>query len=191
MSPLSKSELAGFKVAVIVMDGFEQSELDGPVTALREAGATVHVLAQDEAHLKHIIGMRHFEHGPGVKADKLLSEASMNDYDGLLVPGGLANPDAMRQSDAHLTFLRAFMRANKPVAMICHGPWVLADAELAQGRKLTSWPGIRRDMERAGATWVDKQVVRDGNLVTSRKPQDIPAFNAAFIESLVSLKRPV
>ncbi|MNY17783.1 putative cysteine protease YraA [compost metagenome] len=135
--------------------------------------------------------MRHFDHGPGVKADRLLSEASMNDYHALLVPGGLASPDTMRQSEAHLTFLRAFMRANKPVALICHGPWVLADAGMAEGRRLTSWPGIRRDLERAGATWVDAEVVRDGNLVTSRKPQDIPAFADAFIETLAAVKRPV
>lgn len=191
MSPLPKADLAGFKVAVIVADGFEQSELDGPVEALRNAGATVHVLAQDEDHLAHVVGMNHFDRGPGVKGDKLLSDASMSDYDGLLVPGGLASPDTMRQSDAHLTFLRAFMRANKPVALICHGPWVLADADLAKGRRLTSWPGIRCDLERAGATWVDEQVVRDGNLVTSRKPQDIPAFSEAFIDNLVSLKHPV
>lgn len=189
--PTSNDDLSGIKVAVIVADGFEQAELDGPVAALKGAGATVEILAQDEAHLKHIIGMHHFEKGPGTKADKLLSDASMNDYHGLLVPGGLANPDVMRQSDAHLTFVRAFMRANKPVAMICHGLWMLADAEMAQGRKVTSWPAIRRDLERAGATWTDEEVVRDGNLVSSRKPDDIPAFSKAFIDCLAAVKRPV
>lgn len=172
------------KVAAIVSDGFEQVELDEPVAALRRAGCEVVVLAEDEAHLDGIKGMHHFEKAEGTKGDKLLSEARPDEYDALLVPGGLASPDAMRQSEEHLAFVRAFVAGGKPTFAICHGPWLLADADVVRGKRVTSWPAIRRDLERAGATWVDEEVVVDGNLVTSRKPDDIPAFNDAMLTLL-------
>lgn len=172
------------KVAVIVADGFEQVELDKPVKALKDAGVTVHILAEDEEHLETIKGVNHLEKGEGVSGDRLLEEAKPDDYDALLVPGGLASPDTMRRSKKHLDFVRAFVEADKPTFVICHGPWLLADAGVAEGRRLTSWEGIRRDMERAGAEWVDEPVVVDGTLVTSRKPDDIPQFNEAILQAL-------
>jgi protease I len=183
-----KDGLGGLKVAVLVADGFEQVELDGPVEALRRAGAVVEVIAPDAQHLGHIKGMRHFEPGPGVTAQRAIDQVSPDHYDALLVPGGLHSPDAMRQSEAHLGFVRAFLDADKPVAMICHGPWLLADSGLAEGRTVTSWPAIRRDLERAGATWTDQPVVVDGNLVTSRKPDDIPAFSRAIVQLIAAAR---
>lgn len=172
------------KVAVIVSDGFEQVEFDEPVNALREAGVQVDVLAEDEAHLSGIRGMRHLEPAEGTQADRLLEEVRAEEYDALLIPGGLASPDAMRRSEPHLELVEAFMNAKKPTFAICHAGWLLADSGVAEGRRLTSWKGIRRDMERAGATWVDEPVVVDGNLVTSRKPKDIPRFIDAIFAKL-------
>ncbi len=177
-------DVKGMKVAVIVADGFEQRELDGPVEALKTQGVHVEVLAPDERHLAHIHGVNHFEKGRGTKADKTIDEADADDYDGLLVPGGTVSPDTMRQSPKHLALVKRFVDEGKPTAVICHGPWLLADAGVAKGRTLTSWPGIRRDLERAGATWKDEEVVVDGNLVTSRKPADVPAFSRRFLETL-------
>lgn len=182
------TDLAGRRVAAIVSDGFEQVELDGPVRALREAGATVEVLAEDREHLARIRGVHHLDPAPGTKGDRVITDVRPDDYDALLVPGGLPSPDTMRQSDAHLRMVKEFVVSGKPTFVICHGPWLLADADVARGRRLTSWPGIRRDMERAGAEWVDEKVVVDGNLVTSRKPEDIPAFNEAAIKMLSSIK---
>lgn len=189
MGQLGK-DLRGKKVAVIVSDGFEQRELDGPARALRQAGAVVEVLAQDRAHLAHIHGVNHFELSTGTKGDRLLIEASVDDYDALLIPGGLASPDTMRQSPAHLELTRRFFESGKPLAVICHGPWLLADAGCAEGRRLTSWPGIRRDLERAGASWVDREVVIEGNLITSRKPDDIEAFSTALIDQIAAGRAP-
>jgi protease I len=181
-------QLGGVKVAVIVADGFEQIEFDGPVNALKAAGATVVVLAPNAEHLQHIKGVNHFEPGNGTVGDRLLADATVEDFDALLVPGGLASPDTMRQSQAHLDFVSQFIQADKPIAMICHGPWLLADSENAKGRTVTSWPGIKRDIERAGARWRDEEVVVDSNLITSRKPDDIPAFSQAFISVIAARK---
>jgi protease I len=179
--------LAGRKVAVLVADGFEQAEFDGPVQALRKAGAQVEVLAPNAQHLGHIRGVRHHEPAEGTKGDRVITEATPDTYDALLVPGGLYSPDAMRLSKAHLAFVKAFAESGKPMAMICHGLWLLADAEVASGRTLTSWPAIRRDLERAGAIWVDQPVVVDGALITSRKPDDVPAFSRALVQALAAL----
>lgn len=176
--------ITGLKVAVLVADGFEQAEFDGPVAALRKAGARVEVLAPDAQHLGHIRGVRHREPAEGTKADRVITEATPDGYDALLVPGGLYSPDAMRLSRVHLAFVKAFAESGKPLAMICHGLWLLADADAAEGRTLTSWPAIRRDLERAGAHWVDQPVVVDGALITSRKPADVPAFSAALVQAL-------
>lgn len=184
--PATSGGLSGRRVAVLVADGFEQSEFDGPVHALRAAGAVVEVLAPDAQHLGHIRGVHHREPAAGTSGDRVITEVAPDQYDALLVPGGLYSPDAMRQSPAHLAFVKAFMAADKPVAMICHGPWLLADAEEAGGRTLTSWPGIRRDLERAGANWVDQPVVVDGPLITSRKPADVEAFSRAIVQAVAS-----
>lgn len=184
----ARHDLAGMRVAVVVSDGFEQSEFDGPTRALKDAGAIVDVLAEDAAHLQRIEGRRRFEPAEGTRGDRLIGEATSHDYDMLLVPGGCVSPDTMRQSEPHLKLVKSFFEANKPVAMICHGPWLLADADEARGRTVTSWPGIRRDLERAGATWVDQDVVVDGALITSRRPQDVKAFNQAILEALSARK---
>ena len=179
--------LDGKRIAVIVADGFEQTEFEVPVRRLREAGATVEVLAQDQAHLQHIEGESHGKPAAGTKADKLLSAARPEDYDGLLIPGGLKSPDTMRQSQAHLNFVKAFVEADKPIAAICHGPWLLADADALKGKTMTSWPAIRRDVERAGATWLDQAVVTDGVMVFSRKPADAEVFADTFIGKLAAV----
>jgi protease I len=175
------------RIAVLVADGFEQSEFEVPVRRLREAGAVVHVLAPDAKRLPHIEGESHGKTAAGTRADKLLSEVRPEDYDGLLIPGGLKSPDTMRQSQAHLDFVKAFAASEKPVAAICHGAWLLADADVLEGRTVTSWPGIRRDVERAGATWVDKAVVTDGTMVFSRKPADAEQFADTFVEKLATV----
>lgn len=181
--------LAGKKVAVIISDGFEQTEFETPTRILREAGATVEVLAEDEQHLAHIKGESQGEPAAGTKGDKLLSQARPDDYDALLIPGGLKSPDTMRQSKAHLDFVRAFVDAEKPVGAICHGPWLLADVGALEGRTVTSWPAIRADVERAGATWQDQQVVQDGTLVFSRNPKDAEAFGSALVSLIAERAR--
>ncbi len=179
-----QEDLKGKKVAVLVADGFEQSEFDGPVQTLRDAGAVVEVLAEDERHLQGIKGVHHFEPAAGTKGDRLLTDVRPEDYDLLFVPGGLASPDHMRMSEPHVAFVRSFMQARKPTAFICHGPWLLAESGMAAGRTVTSWPAIRGDLERAGAKWRDEAVVVDDFLVTSRKPDDVPAFSRALVEQL-------
>jgi protease I len=186
---MAEENLDGVRVAVLVSDGFEQVEFDRPVQALVEAGAHVDVLAEDEDHLDEIQGMDHLDKAAGAQGNKLLREADPETYDALFIPGGAVSPDTMRQSKDHLDFAKAMVRAGKPVASICHGPWVLADAEVLQGRALTSWEGIRRDLERAGATWKDEPVVRDGNLLTSRKPDDLDAFVPALVELFATARR--
>lgn len=178
------AKLGRMRVAAIVADGFEQAELDGPVEALRREGVTVDVLAPDQKHHDHVKGVNHFEPGNGVKPDRLLADADPDAYDAILIPGGLASPDTMRQSPAHLAFVKRFADLDKPIFAICHGPWLLADADLIRGKTMTSWPGIKMDVTRAGAKWVDRDVVVDGKLVTSRKPDDIPAFSREALKLL-------
>lgn len=181
--------LSGKKVAVIISDGFEQTEFETPTRILREAGATVEVLAEDEKHLEHIKGESQGEPAAGTKGDKLLSQVSPTDYDALLIPGGLKSPDTMRQSRAHLDFVKAFVDADKPIGAICHGPWLLADVDALKGRTVTSWPAIRHDVECAGATWKDQQVVQDGQLVFSRKPDDAEAFGQTLVSLIAERAR--
>jgi protease I len=169
------------KVLIIATDGFEQAELFGPRQALLDAGADVTLAS---IGLDPIQGMQHQDKGDTIKPDALLTDVDSADFDALLIPGGVANPDRLRTEPAAIRLVRDFMTAGKPVAAICHGPWLLAEAEAIDGRTLTSWPSIRTDLRHAGATVVDKEVVVDGNLVSSRKPDDIPAFNAAFLEKL-------
>jgi protease I len=169
------------KVLIIATDGFEQAELFDPREALLDAGADVTLAS---IGLDPIQGMQHDKKGDTIKPDTLLTDIDAADFDALLIPGGVANPDRLRTEPAAIRLVRDFMVAGKPVAAICHGPWLLAEAEAIDGRTLTSWPSIRTDLRHAGATVVDKEVVVDGNLITSRKPDDIPAFNAALLEKL-------
>ena len=171
--------LSGKKVAVLATDGFEQSELEKPVEALKAAGATVEVVSPKSGEIQ---GMEHHEKGRMVHVDRLLSQANADDYDSIVLPGGVANPDALRLEPKAIDFVRAFARAGKPIAAICHGPWTLINAEAVEGKRMTSWPSLEADLRNAGADWVDEEVVVDDGLVTSRKPDDLPAFCARMIE---------
>jgi len=172
-------QLNGRKVAILVDDGFEQVELTEPKQALEQAGAQTHIVSPAEGQVK---GWSHTEWGDQFPVDVPLNQANANDYDALLLPGGVMNPDHLRRNQAALEFVKAFFAAGKPVAAICHGPWTLIDAGVVQGRKLTSYESIQTDLKNAGAQWVDQEVVVDQGLVTSRKPDDIPAFNRKMIE---------
>ena len=172
-------KLAGKKVAILAADGFEEVELTKPRKALEDAGAKTSVVSLKSGKIQ---GMNHADKGATVEVDLTLADAKPQEFDALLIPGGLMNPDTLRSSDEALEFVRHFFRQGKPVAAICHAPWVLIDAEVVSGRTITSWPAIRTDVRNAGATWVDQDVVVDNGLVTSRKPDDIPAFNEKMIE---------
>jgi protease I len=171
--------LSGNKVAILAADGFEEVELTTPRKALDEAGAKTTVVSIKSGRIQ---GMNHADKGETVAVDQTLAEAKPQDFDGLMIPGGLMNPDALRSSEEALEFVRHFFREGKPVAAICHAPWVLIDAGIVRGRTLTSWPAIKTDVRNAGGNWVDQAVVVDNGLVTSRKPDDIPAFNQKMIE---------
>ncbi|WP_298216372.1 type 1 glutamine amidotransferase domain-containing protein [Acidocella sp.] len=177
------SNLKSLKVAVLATDGFEQSELTEPVRALREAGAEPVVVAP---HGGEIQGMRHHEKGDKVKVDQTLDRVDAKSFDALVLPGGVANPDELRTNKEAMAFVRHFVEAGKPVAAICHGPWSLVEVGAVKGRKLTSWPSLRTDIKNAGGEWVDQEVVVDGMVITSRKPDDLPAFNKALIKMLES-----
>lgn len=172
-------QLDGKRVAILATDGFEQSELLEPRKALLDAGARVEVIAP---HGGTIQGMNHFDKGDKLKTDRSLADAAPEDYDGLVLPGGVANPDQLRMDDRAVRFVRAFFDGHKPVAVICHGPWTLVEADVVRGRRLTSWPSLKTDLTNAGAQWVDQEVVVDGGLVSSRKPADLPAFCAKMVE---------
>lgn len=171
--------LQGKTIAALATDGVEQIELDDPVKALKAAGAKVELVSLKAGEIQ---AFNHLTPSDKLKVDKALNETDASAYDGLLLPGGVANPDALRVDDEALKFVRAFFDAGKPVAAICHAPWVLIDAGVADGRKLTSFKTIRTDLKNAGATVVDQEVVVDDGLVTSRCPEDLPAFNAKMIE---------
>ena len=178
--------LAGRRIAILATDGFEMVELVAPAAALRLAGAIVDVIS---IHPGRIRGMNLHEPASTVDVDLTLEEADPADYEGLLIPGGFVNPDLMRQSAAARAFVRAFGESGKPIASLCHGPWVLASAGLLNGRRLTSWPGLRDDLVNAGATWLNEPLVHDGNLVTSRGPQDLKPFLAAITRLFAGAKR--
>ncbi|SDU17809.1 protease I [Verrucomicrobium sp. GAS474] len=171
--------LDGKKIAVVVADGFEQSEFQKPVNALRDAGAEVTVISTNEQEVK---GWSDHNWGASILVDLPIGNATCDDYDGLLLPGGVMNPDTLRQDQDVVDFVRDFFDQGKPVAAICHGPQLLIEADVVEDRKLTSYPSIRTDLENAGAEWVDEEVVVDQGLVTSRSPADIPAFNAKMVE---------
>jgi len=171
-------KLRGKRIGVLVADGFEYVELKVPVRALRRAGAIVEIISLRRGKIR---GMNLTEPTRKVRAQLALDEANPSQYDGLLIPGGFVGPDLLRQSAEARRFVQAFDEAQKPIATLCHGPWLLASAERVRGRRLASWPGIRDDLVHAGAVWRDEAVVRDGNWVTSRGPQDLRAFVPAMV----------
>jgi protease I len=175
------TQISQAKILFIAADGFEQSELFDPRKAVLDAGAQV-TLASIKTD--PIQGMKHDQKGDTITPDKSLDAINAADFDALVIPGGVANPDTLRMEESALQIIKAFMAASKPVAAICHGPWLLAEADVLKDRKVTSWPSIRTDLRNAGAEVVDQEVVVDGNLITSRKPDDIPAFNAALIAAV-------
>lgn len=174
-------DLSGKRVAILVADGFEPVELDKPRAALDQAGAKTQVVSPAKGKVK---GFNHDKPAAGAKVDVALNSANPEEYDALLLPGGVMNPDALRQEESAVEFVRAFFEAGKPVAAICHGPQVLIEAEVVRGRKLTSFPSVKTDLKNAGADWVDEAVVVDNGLVTSRKPDDIPQFNEKMLEEI-------
>jgi protease I len=180
-------QLSGKKVAILAADGFEEVELTKPRKALDDAGAKTSVVSLKSGKIQ---GMNHADKGATVAVDVTLADARPAEFDALLIPGGLMNPDTLRSTDEALEFVRHFFRQGKPVAAICHAAWVLIDAEVVSGRTLTSWPAIKTDVRNAGATWVDQDVVVDNGLVTSRKPDDIPAFNEKMIEEFAEGRHP-
>jgi protease I len=176
------ADLSGKKVAIVATDYFEESELTEPLKALKDAGATVEIIAPKSGEIK---GVQHVDPGQTIKVDKTLDEADPNDYDGAVFPGGAINADSLRMDQKARDFITKIMdEQGKPTAVICHGPWLLASAGLARGKKLTSFYTIQDDMRNAGAEWVDEEMVKDGNLITSRKPDDLQAFNKALINAL-------
>lgn len=178
---MADKQLGDIAVAILVTDGFEQAELEKPRKALDKAGAETKVITPSGSNPR---GWDESDWGKKVSADLSLDEARPDDYDALLLPGGALNPDHLRQNPAAVAFVKAFFDAGKPVAAICHGPWMLIEADVVRGKRLTSWPSLKTDLRNAGANWVDEEVVVDGNLVTSRKPDDIPAFNREFFNLL-------
>jgi protease I len=181
MKTKTTQNLTGKKVAILATDGFEQDELLSPLDALKDAGAETEVVSPKEGKIK---GWKNTDWGKKVKVDVTLAEANADAYDALVLPGGVMNPDHLRRDPAALEFVKSFFRAGKPVGAICHGPWTLIDAGVVRGRKMTSYETIQTDLKNAGAEWVDQEVVVDNGLVTSRKPDDLPAFNAKLIEEI-------
>jgi protease I len=173
------SSLSGKKVAILATDGFEQSELLEPRKALEEAGATTQVVSPSGPKIR---GWNEKDWGQEVPVDVPLDAAKASDYDALLLPGGVMNPDKLRMNEKALAFAREIVDAGKPVAAICHGPWTLVEIGFVKGRTLTSWPSLKTDIRNAGGNWVNHEVVADHGLVTSRKPADLPAFNRKMIE---------
>jgi protease I len=174
-----KTPLHNKHVAILATDGFEQSELEKPMRALELAGAKISIVSPETGEIQ---GMHHDEKGDLFDSDIRLDLADLEDFDALMLPGGLANPDSLRSLPAAVEFVREFGLQGKPIAAICHAPWLLVEAGLVAGRRLTSWPAIQTDVRNAGGEWVDEEVVEDNGLVTSRNPDDIPAFNAKMIE---------
>lgn len=172
-------KLDGLKVAILATDGFEQSELFKPKEALEEAGAEVSIVSLESGEIK---GWNKKDWGETIAVDLTVDEANAEDFDALQLPGGVMNPDKLRMNEKAISFVRSFFDAGKPVAAICHAPWTLVEANVVNGKTVTSWASLKTDLENAGAIWVDQEVVTDNGLVTSRKPDDLPAFNRKMIE---------
>ena len=182
------ADLQGKRVAILAADGVERVELEQPREVLDRAGAQTEVLSIHDGEIK--ARENDLDEAGTFTVDGLVADASVGDYDALLLPGGTVNPDKLRIDDAAVRFVRDFMTSGKPVAAICHGPWTLIEAGVAEGRTLTSYPSIRTDLRNAGANVVDEEVARDGNLITSRSPDDLPAFCAAIVELFSQAARP-
>jgi protease I len=172
-------DLNNLKVAILVAEGFEQQELTDPKKALDDAGAQTLIVSPNKGEVQ---GWKHFDKADKFPVDVPLDQAKANDFDALLLPGGVANPDQLRMQPKAVQFVKDFFTAGKPVAVICHGPWTLVEADVVRGRTITSWPSVKTDLINAGAKWVDEPVVVDNGLVSSRKPADIPAFNQKMLE---------
>jgi protease I len=181
MKESQNQSLAGKKVAILLTDGFEESEMVGPREALIKAGAQADLISPKDGHVQ---SWSEDDFGEEYDVDVVLDDANAEDYDALLLPGGVMNPDKLRTIPAAVDFVRSFFDSGKPVAAICHGPQMLIEAGVVRGRKLTSFPSLKTDLINAGATWVDEVVVTDNGLVTSRRPDDIPQFNAKMIEEI-------
>jgi deglycase len=173
--------LNGKKVAFLATDGVEQVELTEPWKAVQDEGGTAELISLEGGEIQ---GFNHLDKGDTFEVDKPVAEADEGDYDGLVLPGGVANPDFLRADERAVSFTRAFFEAGKPVAAICHGPWTLVEADVVRGRTLTSWPSLKTDIRNAGGTWVDKEVHVDSGLVTSRNPDDLPAFCDKAVEEI-------
>lgn len=175
------ASLKGKKIAFLATDGFEQVELTEPRKALDQAGAETIVIAPKSGEIK---GWKLKDWGDSVQVDQVLKDANPNDYDALVLPGGVLNPDHLRMDPAAINFVKQFVSTGKPVAAICHGPWTLLEAGVLKGKTVTSWPSLKTDLRNAGANWVDQQVAEDGQFITSRNPDDIPAFSKAILEAV-------
>jgi protease I len=179
-------KLQGKRIAFVAApEGVEQVELTEPWEAVESEGGTPELLSTEEGHIQ---AFNHLDRADTFPVDRTVSEASPSDYDALVLPGGVANPDSLRMDEHAVSFIRGFFEQAKPVAVICHGPWTLVEADVVRGRKLTSWPSLKTDIRNAGGTWVDEEVVVDQGLVTSRKPDDLPAFCAKLVEEVVEGK---
>jgi protease I len=178
-------ELKGKHVAFLFTDGAEQVEVTAPLEAVKKAGADVDIVSLQKGEVEM---WQHFDKGDKITADKAVKDAKASDYDALVLPGGVANPDQLRADKDAVKFVRDFFEQDKPAGVICHGPWMLVETGVAKGRKVTSWPSLQTDLRNAGAEWVDEEVVVDNGLVTSRKPDDLPAFNAKIIEEFAEGK---
>jgi len=178
------ASLKGKKIAILATDGVEQVELEKPRQALDAAGAVTHLIAPKAGTIQ---AMNHDDKGARLKVDRVLGEVKASEYDALLLPGGVANPDRLRTDQRAVQFAREFMLSDRPVAAICHGPWLLVEANAVAGRTLTSWPSLQTDIRNAGGDWVDQPVQEDDRLVTSRKPDDIPRFNEAILRTFAGV----
>ena len=175
------SDLSGKTIAFLVApEGIEQVELTEPWSAVEEAGATPRLLSTQDGEVQ---AFNHLDAADTFGVDQVVGDASVDEYDALVLPGGVANPDALRMDEDAVSFVRDFVGSGKPVAAICHAPWTLAEADVVRDRRLTSWPSLQTDLTNAGATWVDEELVVDGNLITSRKPDDLPAFCDALVSA--------
>jgi protease I len=173
------NKLQGKRVAFLATDMVEQVELTEPWQAVEGEGATVELISLEEGEIQ---GFNHYDKADKFTVDRTVEEAQANDYDALVIPGGVGNPDTMRTDENAVAFTRAFFEQGKPVGVICHGPWMLVEAGVVRGRRVTSWPSLQTDIRNAGGNWVDEEVVVDQGLVTSRKPDDLPAFNKKIVE---------
>jgi len=172
-------KLNGKHIAFLFTEGVEQAELEKPLEAVKEAGADVDLISLDTGTVQMF---QHHDKGDTIEAGKAVGDAKASDYDGLVLPGGVINPDQLRADNDAVAFVRDFFESHKPVGAICHGPWMLVEADVVKGRTVTSWPSLQTDLRNAGAKWVDQEVVVDAGLVTSRNPDDLPAFSAKIVE---------